>query len=339
VRVSVVICGYTEERWDDMRAAVASARAQTLPPDEIILVIDHNLPLLERARNELTDVVLIENGGSRGVSAARNAGIALAQGELIAFLDDDAVAAPDWLERLCAPFADPRVLGAGGALEPVWEAARPAWFPDEFKWVVGCTYRGYPERSATVRNPIGANSCMRRLVFETVGGFRTGLGRQGKVPFGCEETELSIRALQHWPGSTFVFEPTARATHRVPSWRSRWAYYRARCYREGLSKARLARLIGSTDGLASERTYALRTLPTGVAANLAEGVLRRDRAALARAGAIIAGFAFTATGYLVGTLHEAIASAAYPSANEAESIPRIPPRTVGSVLTASRAGL
>ena len=55
-------------------------------------------------------------------------GIALAQGALIAFLDDDAIAEPDWLVRLTNCCADPQVLGAGGIIEPLWLSKRPAWF-------------------------------------------------------------------------------------------------------------------------------------------------------------------------------------------------------------------
>ena len=330
MRISVVVCGYTEERWDEMRAAIASARNQTRAPDEIILVIDHNTPLFARARTELPDVVVVENSAVRGVSGARNTGIACAQSELVAFLDDDAVADRLWLERLCAPFVDPSVLGTGGALEPAWGAPRPAWFPDEFLWVVGCTYRGLPEKTAAVRNPIGANFCMRRTIFETVGGFRTQLGRQGKVAAGCEETELSIRARQHWADGKFVYEPGARATHHVPAWRVTWAYFRGRCYAEGLSKARLARMTGPSDGLAAERTYVRRTLPAGIARGFLSGVKRRDSASLARAGAIVAGLAFTTWGYLVGSIRERAASR---SAERHGAVPIIPrPRTTAEVV-------
>lgn len=312
MRISVVVCGYTEERWNDLLAAITSARQQTLPPDEIILVIDHNTAMYEHATRDIPGVVVVENADIRGVSGARNTGISFAQGDLIAFLDDDAVAAPTWLERLCGPFSDPDVLGTGGALEPAWDAPRPAWFPDEFKWVVGCTYRGLPETTAPVRNPIGANFCMRRIVFETVGGFRTQLGRQGRVAAGCEETELSIRAHKHWPDGKFVFEPAAKATHRVPVWRTHWAYFRGRCYAEGLSKARISRLIGTSAGLAAERSYVRRTLPSGIARALATSVVDRDFAAFTRAGAIVAGLAFTTCGYLVGSLRERVIARGRP---------------------------
>src|SRR4051794_5862320 len=106
---SVVVCAYTERRWDDLRAAVASVAAQTVPALEVVVVCDHNPSLLARVRRELPDAVARANTGERGLSGARNTGVRAARGEVIAFLDDDAVAAPDWLQRLLEPYGDPRV--------------------------------------------------------------------------------------------------------------------------------------------------------------------------------------------------------------------------------------
>lgn len=130
--VSVIICAYTEERWSDLGAAVASIQQQNTPPREIIVVIDHNKPLFERARAEFSGVLVIENGEPKGISGARNSGGTVAQGTLIAFLDDDAVAEPDWLELLCACCKDGQVLGVGGVVEPLWSVKLPTWFPGNF---------------------------------------------------------------------------------------------------------------------------------------------------------------------------------------------------------------
>src|SRR4051794_23050063 len=106
LRTSVVICAYTERRWDDLCAAVGSVAAQSPPPAEILVVCDHNAELLDRVRRELPGVVAVDGNGPRGLSGARNAGVAAARGDVVAFLDDDAVAAPDWLACLLEPYAD-----------------------------------------------------------------------------------------------------------------------------------------------------------------------------------------------------------------------------------------
>lgn len=297
---SVVICAYTERRWRDLVAAVESLRKQTLLPSEVIIVVDHNPVLLDLVQRELTDVIAVENQEEHGLSGARNSGIAVATGDVIVFLDDDAVAEPNWLEMLTRGYADERVIGIGGSSKPMWQGDQPAWLPEEFYWVVGCSYRGLPATTATVRNLIGCNMSFRREVFDAVGGFRNGIGRVDTRPLGCEETELCIRTSQLWPDKIMLYEPEARIHHRVPQNRAQWSYFFARCYSEGLAKASVSRFVGAKDGLASEWKYSLQTLPQGVIRGVVDAALSRDPSGLARAGAIVAGLTVTTAGYVVG---------------------------------------
>lgn len=312
VKTSVIICTYAEDRWGDLVRAVRSAQSQSVCPDEVVVVADHNPNLFERVRARFPSVVAVENRGPRGLSGARNCGVAAARGDILAFIDDDAAATNDWLEQLGAGYSDPRVVGVGGAIEPLWESGRPSWFPSEFDWVVGCTYRGMPQSIAPVRNLIGANMSFRREVFAEVGEFRSGMGRLGSIPAGCEETELCIRTLQRWPHRIMLYNPAARVKHRVPARRAHTSYFRARCYAEGLSKAQVAHWVGVGDGLASERTFALRTLPQGAWQGIQDAVLHHDWMGLGRAAAIIAGLTMTTTGYGVGTLMGRLQSVALP---------------------------
>jgi len=300
--ISVIICAYNEKRWDDLLAAVESVRQQTLPATEIILVIDHNPGLLKRVHDHIPDVIVVENTEARGLSGTRNSGIAVASSQVVVFLDDDAVATPSWLMLLNDAFSDPQVLGVGGLVIPCWLDNAPAWLPEEFHWVVGCTYRGMPETASIIRNPIGANMSFRREVFDAVGGFRTDIGRVGTRPLGCEETELCIRARQYWPQRGFLYQPHASVFHRVPGNRTSWRYFYSRCYSEGISKACVSRYVGVKDSLASERIYTFRTLPQGVARGLVDALFHRDLSGFARAGAIITGVAVTTAGYLVGSI-------------------------------------
>ena len=296
---SVIICAYTLDRWDALVAAVASIRRQTLQPDQIIVVADHNPPLRDRVQAELPGILAVPNHEERGLSGARNSGIGAASGDIIAFLDDDAVAEPNWLAALQRAYADEHVLGVGGAIRPIWQDGQPRWFPEEFLWVVGCSYAGMPTAASPVRNMIGANMSFRRRVFFDIGGFRTGIGRVGKRPLGCEETELCIRVLQRWPDGIILYEPSACVGHRVPAGRSRPSYFWSRCYSEGLSKSIVSRLVGADAGLATERSYTFRTLPAGVMRGV-QDTLRGRPEGLARAAAIVAGLGVTTAGFLVG---------------------------------------
>ena len=302
LEVSVIIPAYTEERWQDLVDSVEGVQKQTRRPKEIILVIDHNPKLLALAKNTFKNVMILENAEDRGVSGSRNTGIKAATGEIIAFVDDDAVAAPDWLEKLIPLYHDPRVIGVGGTIVASWLDTRPDWFPREFDWVVGCTYLGLPETISPVRNLIGCNMSYRKAAFETVGHFRSGIGRIGKHPVGCDETEFCIRLSQLMEDKVFLYQPAARVYHRVSAARRSWRYFQARCYAEGISKARISRMVGKRDSLSTEQAYTISTLPRGILRGLKDGFSRRNLTGFARAGAIIAGLAITVAGYLFGSL-------------------------------------
>ena len=303
--ISVIICAYTEKRWNQLVAAVESAQRQTLAAREIIVVVDHNPALMDRARSHFADVILLENRETGGLAGARNTGIVAAQGEIIAFLDDDAFAQPTWLQMLSAGYQDERVVGVGGVLEPLWPNGRPAWFPDEFDWVVGCTYRGLPEETGPIRNLIGANMSFRREVFNEV-KFYSGIGHTGTRPFGGSDPDFCIRVNQHWPEKVFLYEPKAHVHHHVDVKRTYWSYFCLRCYNEGLSKALLTRRVGAQKGLSSERKYTLHTLPKGALQGLKDA-LRGDVSGLGRTTAIVAGLLITTTGYVVGLMMQRLA--------------------------------
>jgi glycosyltransferase involved in cell wall biosynthesis len=125
--VSVIICAYTLDRWDDLVRAVDSVRMQTRPALETIVVIDGNEELKRRAEEQLDGVAVVMNTHSPGLSGARLTGGDHAAGAILAFLDDDAIADDVWLEEHHAAYDDPNVLGAGGRVDPLWENGRPAW--------------------------------------------------------------------------------------------------------------------------------------------------------------------------------------------------------------------
>lgn len=300
--VSVIICAYTQNRWQQLQATVDSVVKQSIPANEIIVVVDHNSALKLQACAELPNAKVIENTGTKGLSGARNSGVASASSSVVAFLDDDAVADSDWLAQLMLGYQAPTVVGVGGLADPIWPSQQPSWFPEEFLWVLGCSHLGTPQEDASVRNFIGCNMSFRRTVFHAVGDFRTEMGRIGTYPAGCEETELCIRIKQSDPQKLLLYKPSARVKHHVTESRLTTSYFLQRCFAEGLSKAQVSMSVGTKDSLATERAYTFKVLPLGIVRNLKQAGLERDPMKLARAGNILIGFGATVAGYVKGAV-------------------------------------
>jgi len=121
--VSVVVCTYTERRWNDLMAAVDSVVAQLHDGDECLVIVDHNAVLLRRAEAGLRHhgaVRVLPTERPPGLSGARNAGVTHGTGEIVALLDDDAVATAGWLDESLAVLTEPGVAAVGGAAVPDW---------------------------------------------------------------------------------------------------------------------------------------------------------------------------------------------------------------------------
>jgi O-antigen biosynthesis protein len=302
--VTVIICAYTELRWPLTQAAVESVLAQEPAPKQLLLVIDHNEPLATRARQEYPDLTVLDSEGAPGLSGARNTGMRAAACGITVFLDDDAAARPGWLASLVQPYDDPQVVATGGGIYPVWPAGTPRWMPPEFYWVVGCSYRGLPDTTSVVRNPIGANMSMRTAEALAVGGFDAVIGRVGTKPRGCEETELAIRLTASQPGSAVLYVPAAVVDHNVSRERVTFGYFIRRNWHEGQSKAAVVSLAGASAGLERERRQVLAVLPAAIFRDLRK-FCKGEASAMLRIAATVTGFVAAAGGYAAASARRA----------------------------------
>lgn len=235
--ISVVISVYSIDRANDVLDCINSLKKQSLQPKEIVVVLDPNTELVSYYKKKLDSSVKLIVSDAFGLSAARNIGVNSCNSELIAFIDDDAVASIDWLKHLATNFTDSSVIGVGGYIIPVWPDQNPGWFPEELYWIVGCSYKGLPTNKAPIRNPIGCNMAFRRSVFEKAGYFSTETGRVGNVLMGHDDTEFGIRATNSLIGTIIIYEPNAVVYHRVSENRVNLKYVLKRSYSEGFSKA------------------------------------------------------------------------------------------------------
>ena len=239
MKVSVIVCTYTEKRFEDVLRCIKSLKNQTRPPDEILLVLDPIDRVIRFYENVVSEDVKIVKSRGFGLSNARNSGIEASVGDILMFIDDDAWADERWVENMLRHYSDETVYGVGGKIVPAFDEGRPKWLPEELDWIVGCTYRGMPV--GDIRNPIGANMSFRRKAFEIAGYFRTEVGRYGRRLLSGEEAEFAMRLKRLKPDAKIVYDPNAIVYHRVPKSRSMLRYALRRAYYEGYSKAILSK--------------------------------------------------------------------------------------------------
>lgn len=275
--VTVVIPCHTERRWATLVQAVESAKAQTPAPAEIVVVVDHNARLFDKAKHELDGVTVLVNRLRRGVAGARNTGAFHAITPLVAFLDDDARAHQGWLAGLIAPFADPAVAGTGGAILPAWSGRRPDWFPDEYLWTVGASTIRTPAEPTPAPEVWSASMAVRRDAFMTAGGFPEPHGRATDRPH-TREAGLCHRISDN--GGRWLFVPGAQIHHPVGPERMTFRYFLHRCYTEGQT------------AVISGRDHLHRAAPGALLRTLRSGSLRHS-------WAVAAGLAAAAMGSMI----------------------------------------
>jgi glucosyl-dolichyl phosphate glucuronosyltransferase len=325
--VSVVIPCHSDRGWDTLVGAVASALAQQPAPAAVVVVVDHNPPLYERARGHFAGVTVLQNRFEQGASGTRNTGAWQTTTDLVAFLDGDITAGPQWLAQLVAPFDDPSVVGTGGAIAAAWERSRPRWMPDELLWAVGASYTGMPTTTAPVRNVWSASMAVRREVFAAVGGFREGFGKIGSRN-RPEDTDLCLRMSAG--SGRWMYVPEAVVGHAVPAERATFRFLLRRCYAEGRGKVQMARLLHGAASLGAERSYLTRTLPRAVLHGLSGAVGARSAENLprtihaARAGTVVVAVAAAAVGGAVETLSAARRERRPPKPEKAPAAHHIP---------------
>ena len=300
MKVSVVVCTYATERYDDYVEAVESLLNQTYSPLEIVLVVDGNETVFERVRSEFGDnsrTVIHCNDDNRGISYSRTKGAELASGDVVAFLDDDAIAAPDWIEELVGVYESTDAVAVGGRLAPEWLVDEPDFLPSEYHWLIGVTPRGFADHMEEVRNTYGSNISFRRDVFLEVGGFdeNTGLKADSKVQ--AHEAPVCLRVREK-TGKGVVYNENAVVYHKIFDYRTDPWWLVERAFWQGYSK-RVMELVLDEDDDGKEE-YLKQLLGTFIPGRVKELVTGPSVAKLLQ---LVSIFVFTAAvgfGYLYG---------------------------------------
>lgn len=240
--ISVVVCAFSTVRFNMTIDCIQSVINNTYKNYEIILVIDGNSELRQKMESKfkgMENIIIVENVKNEGPSVSRNLGVSYAKGDIIAFIDDDAIATPNWLEIILKNFLDyPEIYACGGKLIPVYNRYSKK-LPEELLWIVGCTYKGHPEKKQFVRNVISANMAVKKEVFDEIRFEKMFDGKNWKM----EDTLLGIRLVLRYE-NVILYDPANTVYHNVPSDRTKLSYVHRRALSEGILKARLGDMIG-----------------------------------------------------------------------------------------------
>jgi GT2 family glycosyltransferase len=174
-----------------------------------------------------------------GASSARNLGLQEARCEIVAFIDDDAVADPAWLQAIHEAFLafQPPPALIAGRIDPIWPGKRPEWYPQEREYLLGLYNIGDELRSMPEHDqPVGANMAGLRQVILALGGFDQNLGpnyfRKRPMVTG-EDALLGRRARQ--AGYSVLYQPRARVCHQISAAKLRRRYFLRRHFWEGVT--------------------------------------------------------------------------------------------------------
>ena len=248
--ISIVIC--THNRAGYLSQAIESVINQPLPGDEIIVVdngsTDKTRLAVQHFEGRSNIRYVFEP--KLGLCHARNTGWRNANGQYVAYLDDDAVASPGWLGAIRDAFTMMPSAGAvGGRVEPIWLGKRPDWLSDEIAMSLTIVdWSNQPKAITDIRTEwlVGANIAFPAKVLAELGGFEPRLGRAGRNLLSGEEIFIQNQIIQH--GYSCLYYPQMAVRHLVHASRLNKQWFRRRYYWQGISDAVMYCIQNSPSG-------------------------------------------------------------------------------------------
>lgn len=236
--ISIVVC--TFHRIDHLKKCIKGVLTNNYDKYEIIIVDQgKNDTTRDMINNEFLNESKIKyiHSSIVGLSHARNIGLRNAKGEIIVFIDDDAVPDPGWLEAYVKVFTEnePNPVMVGGKIEPAWEIAKPKWYPEERQFILGIydigdNIKPFPETDL----PVGANFAILRSVLENFGGFDDRVGfneeRENSMIAG-EDSLIGLRVRK--AGYPIYYQPDAKVAHYISAEKLSRKYFLRRHFWEG----------------------------------------------------------------------------------------------------------
>ena len=300
--VSVIVCAYSLERYHYLLDTIQSLVHQLHPAGEIIIVVDNNASLYQQISSDAIaynwhNVTLKFNEELSGLSHARNVGIRESRGDVIAFIDDDAIAAPKWTQAMVESFAsDPHVGAVTGLIVPHWEN-NGNWLPKELYWMISCSYVT-ASTTYEVERSFGTNMAFKRTVLDRTGLFDERLGLMGKKWIGGEDTELVWRVTQS--GFKILYDPDVKVFHMIPEKRVEIDALLKRAFVGGTSEGHMIKVTRRRVSPKTRRHYLSTLLFEFLPIKLRDAIVHQSRVALKQALLVGMVLAFWGSGFFYG---------------------------------------
>jgi glycosyltransferase involved in cell wall biosynthesis len=240
-QISVVICTLNRDYY--LKSALQSLVDQTLSCENFeILVIDNGSvdKTKEVATQEFSFLgnIFYIYEPQTGLNYARNTGLKNSRGKYIAYLDDDAIASPQWLENILNIFQNsaPNVACIGGKIDPLWESDRPEWLSDNLLGYLAILDIS-PISTILSKGQFlyGVNFAFDKNILQSIGGFEAGLDRQGKNLLSNGDIMVQKRIQDQ--GYVCFYDPKISVQHQIQASRLQPEWFYQRAYWQGISDA------------------------------------------------------------------------------------------------------
>lgn len=240
--LSIILCTYNRDKY--IYNVLQSIALNQYPTNqyEIVLVNNNSTDDTEKECSRFqTDYPAVQFNYcvevNQGLSYARNRGIKESQGDILVYVDDDALVNDKYLQTYSDFFEkNPAAVAAGGPILPVYETEEPTWMSHYTRQLItGRLYLGESEREFPKNGfPGGGNAAYRKFVFDRIGLFNVELGRKGNSLIGAEEKDLfdKMTSLK----MHFYYLPTAILYHIIPEKKLTPDYFNRLTYSIGVSE-------------------------------------------------------------------------------------------------------
>jgi GT2 family glycosyltransferase len=306
------LTSYTIERLYDIFELLTSISTQTFHDFETIFVVEGSNELynslLRFSKNRGFKINLVLSDQKLGLSGARNLGGKIARGEILAFVDDDAVLFPQWAEQVANTFKDNTIVGVTGPAVPAWKNASLQWFPKEFYWLIGGTGWYQQKEISDVRNGWGMNMAFRRQAFVECQGFDTNFGlrncsRSNWSDPPSEDVDLSLR-VKKATGKRIVYNPKVQVFHKVNETKVNTLFIMQRAFSVGYQRRAIKKLYAEALNKQDMFTFERRLISSifiKLFPSIALGFFDAPRTAFKKAAVTFIVLTFVGLGYLSET--------------------------------------